>query len=116
MIIDLNARTDQVKRRYSFVFTMLFVLFPQFFLVACDPDGKKNCDWVLEAEPTLKDKVTSGYIPVCARNRVTNKQDCRLQSSLEFAKKSFGKKFRYTELEIESVALPRTIKRITFCE
>lgn len=85
-------------------------------LSACDPDGKEQCAWTLEPEPSLISKVEEGFIPVCARNRTTQKQDCRLQTNLEFAKKIYGKRFRYVDLEIDSVVLPRTIKRITFCQ
>lgn len=86
------------------------------FLIACDSEGKKKCDWVLEPEPKLIGKTEEGFIPVCARNRKTMKQDCRLQTSLEKAKSYSGKVFRYVDMEIESVALPRTIKSIKFCE
>ena len=44
------------------------------------------------------------------------KEDCRLQATLELAKRYAGKKFRYVDLEIESPALPRTVTKITFCE
>lgn len=82
---------------------------------SCDPEGKKECAWVLEPEPDLIKKVEEGFIPVCARNRKTMKQDCRLQTTLEKAKHYYGKTFRYSEMTVESVALPRTIRRIKFC-
>ncbi len=82
----------------------------------CDPEGRKNCVWVLEAEPGMMEKVDPGMIPVCARNRQTMKEDCRLQTSLEYAKGAYGKKFRYADLAIESPGLPRTIKSIKFCD
>lgn len=86
-----------------------------FQTIACDPEGKKECAWVLEPEPELIQKVEDGFIPVCARNRKTMKQDCRLQTTLEKAKQYYGKTFRYTDMKIESVALPRTIRSISFC-
>jgi hypothetical protein len=85
-------------------------------IAGCDPEGHKNCDWVLEPEPSLKDKVDPGYIPVCARNRVTLKQDCRMQTTIEYAKKVFKKKFRYVDLRIDNPGLPRTISNIKFCD
>lgn len=85
-------------------------------LSSCDPEGKKECEWVLEPEPNLIGKTEKGFIPVCARNRKSMKQDCRLQTSLEKAKSYYGKTFRYVDMEIESVALPRTIKEIKFCD
>ena len=84
-------------------------------LVGCDPEGKKQCVWELEAEPDQTKRVEKGYIPVCARNRTTMKQDCRLQASLEFAKKAYGKVFRFVDMNIKSPALPRTITDIKFC-
>ncbi len=94
-----------------YLFSALLLL-----LGACDREGKKNCDWVLEPEPTLKHKVQPGFIPVCARNRETMKQDCRLQTTLDRAKAYHNRKFRYANLEVESVGLPRTIKAILFCD
>jgi hypothetical protein len=85
-------------------------------LTACDPEGKKECAWTLEPEPSLIGKVQEGFIPVCARNRQKMKQDCRLQVKLEYAKENLGKKFRYVDMQVESPALPRTVSSITFCE
>jgi hypothetical protein len=85
-------------------------------LSACDPDGKKRCDWVLEPEPSLSGKADIGYIPVCARNRQNMKQDCRLQCSLNFAKEAMGKKFRYVDLVINSPGIPRAVAEIKFCD
>lgn len=84
-------------------------------LLACDPEGKKDCAWVLEPEPKLKGKTDEGYIPVCARNRNTMKQDCRFQATLDYAEQVFGKKFRYDDIDFDSVRIPRTIKKIKFC-
>ena len=60
-------------------------------------------------------EVEEGYIPVCARNRTSMKQDCRLQIKPSEAKKFLSKKFRYDDLKVESPALPRTIKSVKFC-
>ena len=84
--------------------------------VACDPDGKKQCAWVLEPEPKLEGQTEPGFIPVCARNRTTMKEDCRLQSTLEYAEKVYGKKFRYVDLRVATVGQPRTITKIKFCD
>jgi hypothetical protein len=85
-------------------------------LVGCDPDGKKKCAWVLEPEPRNEANSDPGMISVCARNRETMKEDCRLQTTMEYAKKALGRTFRYVDLTIESPGLPRTVKSITFCE
>lgn len=94
------------------VLAMLFVV----TLLGCDPEGKKNCQWVLEPEPDLIGKVDQGFIPLCARNRVNMKQDCRLQAKVEFAKEVSGRKFRYTDLKVQDVGVPRTITTVTFCD
>lgn len=85
-------------------------------LVACDPEGHKQCAWVLEPEPRLEGRVDPGYIPVCARNRTTMKEDCRLQATLDYAKSVYGRKFRYVDLRVANPGLPRTITTIKFCD
>lgn len=84
---------------------------------SCDREGRKQCEWVLEPESTLIGKTEPGYIPVCARNRKTNKQDCRIQATLEYAKSVQGKKFRYVDMVVASPAIPRTLTTIKkFCD
>ncbi len=90
----------------------LLVFAPAF---SCDNEGKKDCAWVLEPEADQMTRVEAGYIPVCARNRQTMKQDCRLQIKLDLAQKSKGQLFRYTDMAVESVAIPRTIVEIKYC-
>ncbi len=85
-------------------------------LWACDPDGKKQCAWVLEPEPKLIGTTDPSMVPVCARNRESQKEDCRMQSSLEFAEKVYGRKFRYVDLRVKSTGIPRTIATIRFCD
>ncbi len=109
--MEPEQRQDSILTKF-----FLIIALTAFGTLACDPDGKANCDWTLEPEPTLKDKVQQGFIPVCARNRKTMKQDCRLQTTLEKAKEYSSKRFKYNDLEVESVGLPRTIKAISFCE
>lgn len=85
-------------------------------LVACDPEGKKECQWTLEPEPKLIGTSTEpGMIPVCARNRKTNKEDCRLQAPMDFAKSAWMKKFKYVDLDSDNSRLPRIVKNIKFC-
>ena len=97
-------------------FVPLPLLLGVCLVFACDPEGKNDCAWVLEPEPTLQHKAEPGLIAVCARNRQTMKQDCRLQTSVERAKAYYGKTFRYSDLETMSVALPRTIRSLRFCK
>jgi len=82
----------------------------------CDPEGKKECQWTLEPEPKLIGTATiAGMIPVCARNRTTNKEDCRFQAPMDFAKSAWMKKFKYVDLESDNSQSPRVIKNIKFC-
>lgn len=91
------------------------IIMGSLILPGCDPDGKSKCDWVLEPNPENIKRVDEGYVPVCARNRETMKQDCRLQATLELAKSTTGKKFRYNDMKLEKNGLPKTIKSIKYC-
>ena len=83
------------------------------FLFSCDPDGKKNCDWYLVPEPRDLADVDKGYVPVCARNYKTNKQKCKMQTTLAFSKKVYGKKFRLVDLIVdEDSRFPKKVVRI----
>ena len=85
-------------------------------LAGCDPEGKKECQWTLEPEPKLIGTTNEpGMIPVCARNRTTNKEDCRFQASMDFAKSAWTKKFRYVDIESDNRRSPRIVKNIKFC-
>lgn len=85
-------------------------------LAACDPEGKKQCEWTLEPEPKLIGTTTEqGMIPVCARNRTRNKEDCRFQASMDFAKSAWDKKFKYDDIESDNTKMPRIIKSIKYC-
>lgn len=95
---------------------LLFLIFSLSIFSGCDPEHKKKCEWYLMPDIDRKDKVEPGYIPVCARNFVTNKQDCRLQATMKFAKESYNKKFRYVDLKYEDPGIPRTVTKIKFCE
>ena len=103
--------TNYFKNHFSFIIALFL-----FFCLACDPEGKKECQWVLEPEKHTRYKPETGYITVCARNRKSMKQDCRLQTKFDNAKLWYGKKFRYTDLKIKSVIIPRTILNIQFCK
>ena len=85
-------------------------------LSGCDPEGKEKCDWTLEPETSLIGTTTEpGMIPVCARNRITNKQDCRFQTSMDFAKSAWNRKFKYVDIKADTRKLPRIINDIKFC-
>ena len=87
------------------------------FLLGCDPERKKKCEWYLMPEPSLQGTTDPGYIPVCARNLTNNMQYCRLQAKLDFAKKVYGKKFRYVDMVIdEKGRFPRKVTSIETCQ
>lgn len=94
----------------------IIAIFCVFFMFSCDLDHKKKCEWKLIPDIDRKedDSIDEGYIPVCARNFITKKQDCRMQATLEYAQESYGKLFRYVDIKIKSVALPRTVESINF--
>ena len=85
-------------------------------LPSCDPEGRKECIWTLEPELKLKGTTMDGYIPVCVRNRKANRQDCRYQATLEFAKAAWEKKFRYVDIDADASHAPKVIKNIKFCD
>jgi len=87
-------------------------------LSACDPEHKTKCEWFLIPDERRKEDATigEGMIPVCARNLVVKKEDCRLQAKLEFAKDLYGKKFIYNDMKTENLAVPRTISDVKVCE
>ena len=104
---------------YQVMFSWLKIAISVFLIstvVSCDKEGRKKCQWVLE--PNLsKDAVTEqGYVPACARNRTTMKQDCRFQITVEKGKKYENKVFRYVDVKTISPAIPRTISHIDFCK
>lgn len=95
-----------------------FVLFS-----GCDMYHFNSCEWTLEPEKDYISKLSSedieqGYIPVCARNRVTNKQNCNLKAKLDYAKSVFQKKFKYEDLKIETNSkYPKPVIEVaSFCE
>ncbi len=97
----------------------IFVLsvFALAALTSCDPEGYKDCAWTLEPEPKLMDTITDlGMIPVCARNREKNKEDCRFESTLEFAKSAWSRKFKYVDIVSDKAKFPRKITNITYCD
>ena len=98
------------------------VLFVLLLASACDLNEFNSCDWTLEPEKDnleklSKEDIADGYIPVCARNRMTNKQNCDLKAKLEFSKQVYQKKFKYTDLEIQQDGkFPKAIISIAnFC-
>jgi len=86
-------------------------------LSGCDWNHTKKCEWYLMPDPDRIGKSDEGYIPVCARNLVINKENCYLQATLSLTREYYGKKFRMVDVEIDrSGQFPRTVTSIKTCE
>ena len=110
-----------VKIRKKISLTFFSAIF--FSLLGCDVNHFKKCEWTLEGEvdnveKLSEEQIKEGFIPVCVRNRVTNKQNCNLKAQMSFAKENFKRKFRYDDLDIDKkTAFPRTLRGIKkFCD
>lgn len=84
---------------------------------ACDPERRKECEWFFAPNPDTSKMTDKNMVAVCAKNLISNKQDCRLQTDLEFAKKASKLRFRYSQLKVMDFGNPRTIdkKNTKFC-
>jgi hypothetical protein len=86
-------------------------------LAGCDPYHKDKCEWYLVPEPDHVDLVEPGWVSLCARNFVINKQRCYLKSTIEFAKEVNGKLIRLSSLKIaEKGPYPREILSVKTCK
>jgi hypothetical protein len=87
-------------------------------LAGCDLNHQQRCEWYLmpNPDPQWISKVDEGFIPVCARNLVINRENCDLQATLEFAEVQYGKKFRYSDIELDtSGKFPRKVTGFKEC-
>lgn len=88
-----------------------------FTLVACDPHHKEKCEWYLVPEPAQIDLVPEGWVSLCARNYVINKQKCYLKASIDFAKAVSGKPFKLSRLKVDDKGpYPREVLKINTCQ
>ncbi len=87
------------------------------FVAACDPFHKDKCEWYLVPEPDHVQHVDPGWVALCARNYVVNKQRCYLKSTLKFAKAVQGKTIRLSSLNTdENGTYPREILSVKTCK
>lgn len=85
-------------------------------LIGCDPSHKDKCEWYLVPEPAHINLVPEGWVSLCARNYLINKQQCYLKATLDFAKAVNGKAFRFSQLKIdENGPFPREVLKINTC-
>ena len=88
-------------------------------MFTCDQHRRKECEWYIVPEKNYADKVDleKGFVPVCARNFENNKQHCPLQIKEEIGKQTFGRRFRYVDMQIETEGkFPRQILSVEFCD
>ena len=83
---------------------------------SCDWLRKNKCEWYLVPEPDHAKTVEPGWVALCARNYVNNKQRCRLKAKMEFSKKVFGKPFRYSSLNVKEGTYPKEVLSVELCE
>jgi hypothetical protein len=96
-------------------FRLGFLVLP--LLAGCDPFHKEKCEWYLVPEPDHVELVEPGWVSLCARNYVINKERCYLKSTLEFAKEVNGKLIRLSSLKIaETGPYPREILSVKTCK
>lgn len=82
--------------------------------MGCDPHRKKACEWQLSSD--RRRGADKGLIALCAVNMRSKKKLCGLQTTLTFAKKVYGKTFRYVDIKVKAFGQPRTIQEMAFCQ
>ena len=85
-------------------------------LTSCDWYHKDKCEWYLVPEPDDVDKVEPGWVALCARNYVINKQRCLLRAKLKFAKAVYGKPFKYSSMVVKPGTYPKEVQSIKTCK
>ena len=103
---------------HRFIAFISFISFIALFAAGCDLNHQERCEWYLmpNPDPEWIAKVDEGFIPVCARNLVINRENCDLQATLEFAEGNYGKKFRYGDIELDtSGKFPRKVTGLSEC-
>lgn len=84
---------------------------------ACDPYHKEKCEWYLVPEPAQVDLVDPGWVSLCARNFVINRQRCYLRATLDYAKAVYGKPFRMSVMKVREIGpYPREVESIKVCQ
>lgn len=85
-------------------------------LSGCDWYHKDKCEWYLVPEPDDIKKVEPGWVSLCARNFVINKQRCLLKAKLDFAKAVHGKPFKYNSMVVKQGPYPKEVASIKVCK
>ena len=101
-----------MKNSKHFVYVLM--LFP--YLMACDPEHKDKCEWYFEPDFERVESVEPGWVALCARNRVVNKQKCLMRAKLDYAKALQGKPFRLTSVKLKDGEFPKEILSVKVCK
>lgn len=104
-------RTSSLRTVWSVSFFVAIAL----LLSSCDFYRKRKCEWYLVPEPDHLDRVEAGWVPLCARNYVVNKQRCNLKARFDFAQDVYGYPFRYSSLKIKGGPFPKEVESVTVC-
>lgn len=113
----MMTRFDRTRKAGSVVVRFAIGLLLVSGLSGCDWNHNKKCEWYLMPDPDRIGKSDEGFIPVCARNLVINKENCYLQASLALTQENYGKKFRMIDLTIDrSGQFPRTVTSLKTCD
>ena len=84
--------------------------------LGCEVIARYRCQWYMIPDLEKKHLVEPGWVSVCLRNYDIGKQKCALKAKFEMAEATFGKPFRYVDVEIFSKVYPREVKSVKVCE
>ena len=85
-------------------------------LSACDPWHREKCEWYFEPDFDRVESVEPGWVALCARNRVVNKQKCLFKARLEYAQALQGKPFRLNSVKVDDGPYPKEISSVKVCK
>ena len=86
------------------------------FLSACDPEHKNKCEWYFEPDFDRVESVEPGWVALCARNRVINRQKCLMKAKLDYARALEGKAFRLSTVKLKDGEFPKEIVSVKVCK
>lgn len=96
----------------NYICLFLFLIFIQ----GCDCQRLEKCEWYIVPEEKHAHLVNPGFVSVCLRNYVTNKEKCILDMKLEDAEFVYGKKVKYSSVVLDDKNFPRRILKYSFCK
>ena len=94
--------------------TFLILVFCVTLLSGCDPERLKQCEWYLVPEERHADYVDAGWVSICARNYVLQRERCYLKMKLAEAEKAYGKPVTFDSLELSRGGI-KDVKAYAHC-